>query len=71
MLAVDERQSLESITREEKTASCTWFQLSEKEREFEERKAALTEELGSQNTKRQEVSFPLCYSLLFYSHNSS
>ncbi len=56
MLAVDERQSLESITREEKTASRSLSQLSEKEREFEERKATLTEELGSQNAKRQEVS---------------
>ena len=57
MLAVDERQSLESITREEKIASRTLSQLSEKEGEFEERKATLTEELGSQSTKRQEVSF--------------
>jgi len=59
VLAVDKRQSLESITQKEKAASCTWSQLFEKESEVEERKAALTEGLGSQNTKRQEVSLPL------------
>ncbi len=34
MLAVDEHQSLESITCEEKIATCTLSQLSKKEGEF-------------------------------------
>lgn len=55
ILAVDERQSLESLTREEKVAGRALAQLREKEQEFEERKANLEEELQSLNTKRQEV----------------
>jgi structural maintenance of chromosome 1 len=55
VLAVDERQSLETLTREEKTASRTLAQLSEKEQGFEEKKTTRTEELHQRNAKREEV----------------
>ena len=55
VLAVDERQSLETLTREEKTASRTLAQLSEKEQGFDEKKTTRTEELHQRNAKREEV----------------
>ncbi|KAF8869575.1 cohesin complex subunit psm1 [Gymnopilus junonius] len=55
VLAVDERQSLESLTREEKTAARALAQLSEKEQGFKEKKAQRSEELSSLNEKRQEL----------------
>ena len=60
VLAVDERQSLETLTREEKTAGRILAQLSEKEQGFEEKTATRTEELHQQNTKREEVGLPSC-----------
>ena len=59
VLAVDERQSLETLTREEKTASRTLAQLSEKEQGFEEKKTTRTEELHQRNAKREEVGVPV------------
>jgi structural maintenance of chromosome 1 len=61
VLAVDERQSLEGVIREEKIATRTVVQLSEKEREFEERKNNRTEELVSQGEKKQEVEFSVLF----------
>jgi len=61
VLAVDERQSLEGVTREEKIATRTVAQLSEKEREFEERKNNRTEELVFQSEKKQEVNFSVLF----------
>ena len=55
MLAVDERQSLETLTREEKTASRALAQLTEKEQGFDEKKTTRTEELQQRNAKREEV----------------
>ena len=55
VLAVDERQSLETLTREEKTASRKLTQLSEKEQGFDEKKTTRTEELHQRNAKREEV----------------
>ncbi|KAF8957847.1 condensin complex subunit SMC1 [Flammula alnicola] len=55
VLAVDERQSLETLTREEKTAGRALSQLSEKEQGFEEKKATRADELNTQNEKRQEL----------------
>ena len=55
VLAVDERQSLETLTREEKTASRTLAQLSEKEQGYNEKKTTRTEELHQRNAKREEV----------------
>ncbi|PPQ98373.1 hypothetical protein CVT26_013579 [Gymnopilus dilepis] len=55
VLAVDERQSLESLTREEKTAARALTQLTEKEQGFEEKKAQRSEELTTLNEKRQEL----------------
>jgi hypothetical protein len=59
VLAVDERQSLETLTREEKTASRTLAQLSEKEQGFDEKKTTRTEELQQRNAKREEVRLPV------------
>ena len=59
VLAVDERQSLETLTREEKTASRTLAQLSEKEQGFDEKKTTRTEELQQRNAKREEVGLPV------------
>jgi hypothetical protein len=59
VLAVDERQSLETLTREEKTASRTLAQLSEKEQGFDEKKTTRTEELHQRNAKREEVGLPV------------
>ena len=64
VLTVDEHQSLESITQE-KTASHTWSQLFEKEREFEERKAVLMEEFPKYKTARGELPTPLVFAVLF------
>jgi hypothetical protein len=57
VLAVDERQSLETLTREEKTAGRILAQLSEKEQGFDEKKTTRSEELHQQNAKREEVGF--------------
>lgn len=54
-LAVDERQSLETLKREDKTAARALAQLSEKEQAALEKKASRTEELGTLTEKRQEV----------------
>ncbi|KJA20749.1 hypothetical protein HYPSUDRAFT_166635 [Hypholoma sublateritium FD-334 SS-4] len=54
-LAVDERQSLETLRREEKTAARALAQLSEKEQTTTERKVARTEELATLTEKRQEL----------------
>ena len=62
VLAVDERQSLETLTREEKTASRTLAQLSEKEQGFDEKKTTRTEELQQRNAKREEVGLSVSYS---------
>ena len=69
VLAVDERQSLETLTREEKTASRTLAQLSEKEQGFEEKKTTRTEELHQRNAKREEVG--LLVSCLPYFNNEA
>ncbi|PPQ70346.1 hypothetical protein CVT25_000126 [Psilocybe cyanescens] len=55
VLAVDERQSLETLTREEKTSARALAQLSEREEGYLEKKTLRTEELDSQNAKKQEL----------------
>jgi structural maintenance of chromosome 1 len=53
VLAVDETHK--TLTREEKTASRTLAQLSEKEQGFDEKKTTRTEELHQLKAKREEV----------------
>ncbi|KIM37018.1 hypothetical protein M413DRAFT_448746 [Hebeloma cylindrosporum] len=55
VLAVDERQSLETLTREVKTSGRALTQLTEREQGFQEKKNTRSEELNSQNEKRQEL----------------
>jgi structural maintenance of chromosome 1 len=52
---VDERQSLETLTREVKTSGRALTQLTEREQGFQEKKSTRSEELTSQNEKRQEL----------------
>lgn len=52
---MDERQSLETLSREEKTAARTLSQLTEKEKDYLERKEARKEELEAQTAKSREV----------------
>lgn len=53
--AVDERQALESLSREEKTANRTLSQLTERHATFEEKKTVKSEELRVQTEKRVEM----------------
>ncbi|CAA7261205.1 unnamed protein product [Cyclocybe aegerita] len=55
VLAVDERQQLEILTREERIASRSLAQLTEKEQGFEEKKTTRAEELRVQNEKKDEL----------------
>ncbi|KAK7020211.1 Structural maintenance of chromosomes protein 1 [Paramarasmius palmivorus] len=54
-LAVDERQQLEILTRDEKTASRTLTILTEKQKELEEKRDARKEELQSQMEKKAQL----------------
>ncbi|KAF8630781.1 hypothetical protein AX15_002729 [Amanita polypyramis BW_CC] len=55
VLAVDERQSLETLTREEKTVSRSLAQLKEKQEGLEEKKETRMGELETQNEKKSEL----------------
>lgn len=55
VLAVDERQKLETLTREEKTASRALAQLTEKQQGLEEKLNARNDELATQTVKKDEV----------------
>lgn len=55
--AVDERQALEGISREEKTASRNVSVLQDKHDGFEEKLASRQQELVSQKERKREVSF--------------
>lgn len=61
---MDERQSLETLRREEKTAARALAQLSEKEQTTTERKVSRTEELATLTEKRQEVCILFRYSMI-------
>ena len=45
MLAVDERQALETLTRDEKTASRALAQLKDKQKELEQKRDRLAEDV--------------------------
>ncbi|EKM82180.1 hypothetical protein AGABI1DRAFT_36117 [Agaricus bisporus var. burnettii JB137-S8] len=55
ILAVDERQQLETLTRDEKTTSRTLAQLTERRQNLEEKNATRSEDLNAQSGKRAEV----------------
>lgn len=59
MLAVTERQSLETLGREEKTASRTLGQLKTQIEEMETKKNKLTEDSSTQGEKKAEVMLPV------------
>lgn len=55
VLAVDERQSLETLTRDEKTAARTLTQLTERQHGMEEKRELRNEELRVLGERRSEV----------------
>jgi len=55
VLAVEERQTLEKLTREEKTASRTFAQLRDKQEELERKRASLREDGDSYEGKKTDV----------------
>lgn len=55
VLAVDERQSLETLTRDEKTSSRALTQMKEKLEHFTNQKSKLQEDDAAQKLKRTEV----------------
>lgn len=58
ILAVAERQSLETLGREEKTASRTLGQLKTRIEEMETKRNKLTEDANAQGEKKKEVTRP-------------
>jgi hypothetical protein len=52
---VDERQSLETLTRDEKTVRRTLAQFTEKQAELVQKKESLSEDAVTQETKKAEV----------------
>ncbi|TEB34053.1 condensin complex subunit SMC1 [Coprinellus micaceus] len=57
--AVDERQQLETLSREEKTANRTLAQLTERNAGFEEKKKTRSEDLHVQQDKKSELDLKL------------
>jgi hypothetical protein len=55
ILAVEERQTLEKLTREEKTSSRTFTQLKDRQEEFEQKGAVLREDSNLYEEKRANV----------------
>lgn len=56
LLAIDERQSLESLTREEKTTARSLNQLQQKYEGFSERREKVAEDGKAQSVRKAEVS---------------
>ena len=55
VLAVEERQAFERLTREEKTASRTFAQLRDSQAEFEQKRASLREDNDVHGAKKSDV----------------
>ena len=55
ILAVEERQTLDKLTREEKTTSRTFSQLRDRQEEFEQKRASLREDNDTHEAKRAKV----------------
>ena len=60
ILAVEERQSLEALSRDLKTCSRTLTQLKEKSTDLKEKQQKLTQDIGEASEKRDEASFEWC-----------
>ena len=56
MLAVDERQRVDVLTREAKTSQRTLQILQAKQKEFEEKKQTLSEQAQTLEARKEEVS---------------
>jgi hypothetical protein len=61
ILAVDERQSLDTLTRDEKTAARALTQLTERQHGLEEKRGLRNEELRALGERRSEVGFVLSF----------
>lgn len=59
MLAVEERQSLEALSRDEKTAARALAQLKDKHEQEVEKAQKLRQDKDAQTVKRQEASFQI------------
>jgi structural maintenance of chromosome 1 len=59
ILAVEERQALEKLTRDEKTASRTFSQLRDRQEEFEQKRTSLGEDNDTYGAKRANVCVPI------------
>lgn len=59
ILAVEERQALEKLTRDEKTASRTFSQLRDRQEEFEQKRASLREDGLTYEAKKANVCVPI------------
>jgi hypothetical protein len=55
VLAVEERQTLEKLTREEKTTSRTFTQLKDRQEELEQKRATLREDCDLYEGKKTDV----------------
>lgn len=60
VLAVEERQTLERLTREEKTASRAFAQLKDRQEELEQKRASLREDSDVYEGKRTDVRTFVC-----------
>ena len=54
---MDERQALDTLNREEKTASRTFAQLNDKQEEFQRKREKLKEDIDVQGRKKDEVAY--------------
>ncbi|KAF9457597.1 condensin complex subunit SMC1 [Collybia nuda] len=55
VLAIDERQSLDTLTRDERTTARTLTQLTERQQGLEEKRTTRSEELAAQTSKKAEL----------------
>ncbi|SRR6266851_2846916 len=60
ILAVEERQTLERLSREEKTASRAFAQLKDRQEELEQKRASLREDSDVHEGKRTDVRTFVC-----------
>jgi hypothetical protein len=61
ILAVDERQSLDTLMRDEKTAARVLTQLTERQQGLEEKRGARGDELRVLGERRAEVGWPFLF----------
>jgi hypothetical protein len=61
VLAIDERQALETLTRDEKTANRSLIQLKEKHQDLDQKREKLSEEVRVQSERKAEVCLECDY----------